>query len=334
MQRASEQPPIAEAPLYVRWSPDRSPHAIELKLDMVREVTDSIAEAERLGVEVGGVLIGSFPTPSMPVLRIDDFAMVPRTLDDGPVYMLDPAQHERFTAVREAAKAHGQSAVGFIRSHLRPGPLRPSLADASLLSRQFKQPLYAILLIQAHEPRTAAFFLAINGQIPNEPFVREFRFDEREFMALPEIDPTAIAEPAIEQHKARATRVRARRRHWGLIAAIAGVLTLIGVLLWGAYSGLWLRPASNELEIAVKDNNHTLSISWDHSAADIKRAVDGVLTIRDGRSQPRPIPLGREELNIGAVEYERTSPTVQVTLTLNMPNSVSLSQSVEWQGKR
>ncbi len=55
--------------------------------------------------------------------------------EDGAVYMLDPDQHERFAQVRWTAKAAGQAAVGFFRSHSRPGPLKPSLSRPELANR-------------------------------------------------------------------------------------------------------------------------------------------------------------------------------------------------------
>ncbi len=178
MQKPSEQQATDEAPLYIRWNPDRSPYAIELKLDLVSKILNEMAQAQRVGIEVGGILIGALPAEYAPTLRIDDVEMVPRSPDDGPIYMLDPGQHERFSQIRWKPRAAGRVAIGFFRSHLRPGSLRPSLADRSLLSAEFKQPVYAVLLIQGAEPRTAAFFLATNGRFSEEPAVREFRFDE------------------------------------------------------------------------------------------------------------------------------------------------------------
>ncbi|MGA8029086.1 MAG: hypothetical protein WB992_18255, partial [Bryobacteraceae bacterium] len=123
----------SEAPYYVRWNPDRSPYAIELKLDLVSKIAGELAQAEKLGIEVGGVLIGTFPKAQLPTLRVEDLEIIPRRPEDGPVYMLDPSQHERFAEARWRAKANGKVPIGFWRSHIRPGPLRPSLADRSLL---------------------------------------------------------------------------------------------------------------------------------------------------------------------------------------------------------
>ena len=55
------------------------------------------------------------------------------------------------------------------------------------MAEQFGQSLYVFLLIQSREPRTAAFFLAANGQLPDQPSVRKFFFDDSEFKFLPEV---------------------------------------------------------------------------------------------------------------------------------------------------
>ncbi len=91
--------------------------------------------------------------------------------------------------VRVQARDIGRSVVGLFRSHRRPGALRPSLADRGLISTLFTEPVCVLLLVEAGEPNSAAFFIAQNRQIPAEPSVREFKFDEREFRMLPEVEP-------------------------------------------------------------------------------------------------------------------------------------------------
>ena len=71
-QNLPERESSDDAPLYIRWSPDRSPYAIELRLDLVPKILQELAEGERLGIEIGGVLVGSFPDAYMPTMRIED----------------------------------------------------------------------------------------------------------------------------------------------------------------------------------------------------------------------------------------------------------------------
>ena len=185
---ASEQRIEEEAPSYIRWGPELSGYAIELRLDLVTIIAHELAQAERLDTEIGGVLIGKLLKGSTATLRIDEVQMIPRRPEDGAIFMLGPDYRKRFPEVRAAAKARHRAAVGFFRSHCRSGPLRPALADRTMLAEEFKDEAYVFLLIEAHKPHRAAFFLAENGELPKEPSVREFRFDEAEFRALPEVD--------------------------------------------------------------------------------------------------------------------------------------------------
>lgn len=327
MQKPSEQHRTDEAPLYIRWNPDRSAYAIEFKLDLVPKILQELAEAEKLGIEVGGVLVGALPTEYAPTLRIDDVEMVPRSPEDGPTYMLDPGQRERFSQVRWKPRAAGRTGIGFFRSHLRAGPLRPSLADRSLLSAEYKQPVYAVLLIQSGEPHTAAFFLSVNGRFSEEPAVREFRFDESEFSSLPEIPPDT---PPPDVTTARRTRMDYR-----FYARIAALL-IIGIgacaLLWffGARTAFsrWFGSA-NDLQLAVAPRNRMLRISWNHSAREFGQASGATLLIRDGVSR-REIKLGLDELRLGAVAYLNESPQVEVTMTLDGTGPSPFSESVSW----
>jgi len=303
-----------------------------LRLDLVRSITDAIAEAETIGVEIGGILVGSLPTEATPVLRVEGFTIVPRPAEDGPVYLLDPLEQERFAAIRASASQNETASVGFFRSHIRPGPLRPSLADRSLLAGQFGEAAYAVLLIQARPPRTAAFFVAESGQLPTEPSVPEFRFEESEFSALPEVDLSTVTEADAEAERLRTTRLRAPGRAKRAIAASLIVVAFAALLFWILTTTQWFRAGANQMELAVAVTGRLLTITWNHSASDIKRASGGKLTIVDGSVQ-RSIDLGEDELKLGKVEYDGAGTRVDVTLTVDMPGSVSVSQSAHWQSR-
>ncbi len=235
MQSGPEERASEEAPLYVRWNPDRSPYAVELRLDLVAELSNELARAESLGTEVGGVLVGSYPNAYSPTLRIDEVEMIPRGAEEGTTFIPDPGQQDRFGEIRARARMRQRDAVGFFRTHLRPGLLRPSLADRSLLSREFRESLYAVLLIQGREPRTATFFLASNGHLSGEPSVRNFRFDEREFRALPEVQPEATAPRAPDL--VPETRRHSRAKVYGAkvyasVAALCAIAVFACILMW------------------------------------------------------------------------------------------------------
>ncbi len=335
MQSGPEERASEEAPLYVRWNPDRSSYAVELKLDLVAEISSELARAENLGTEIGGVLVGSFPNAYSPTLRIDEVEIVQRGAEEGTTFVLDPGQHDRFADIRSRARMRQRDAVGFFRTHLRPGLLRPSLADRSLLSRAFRESPYAVLLIQGREPRTATFFLASNGHLSGEPSVRNFRFDEREFRALPEVQPEAAApespDPLQEPKRHSSAKVYGAKVY-GSVAALCAIAVFACILMW-SFSRQTPLPhilgEANPINLSVTDSGGLLRITWDHASRELDRASGATLVITDSASR-REVQLGLDELRLGAVEYERSGSPVQVSMTVNRPGSTASNQTVYW----
>lgn len=326
------QPPIAdEVPLYIRWSPDRSEYSIELRLDLVTKIAAQVNLSEQFRAEVGGFLIGSFPAAHVPTIRIDDIEMVSNGSDDDTVFLPEPGELRRFPDVRGRTRARESVVIGFFRTHARIGPMQPSLADRSILTQQFQNSPYVVLLIQAQKPHTAAFFIAINGQLPQEPSVREFEFDEDEFKALPEV----AAEAAEDQQPPQSLAAQLEKGKLGIYAKIAA-LALIAV---GACALMWSfarQPAlphwfnaGNQLHLAVTPEDHLLRISWNHTANELNHASGATLIITDGgmRSQ---LQLGMDDLRLGSVEYQENSSRIDVQMMLNTRGGQVPSDSTEW----
>ncbi len=331
MQDATSLTLREQVPLYVRWNPDRSPHAVELRLDLVAQISADLEHAEQMGIEIGGVLLGSLPGAESPTLRIDEVAIVSRRFEDGAIYVLEPGQHQRFAEIRENAKNQGRVPVGFFRSHLRPGALQPSPADKALLSEQFAQGLYTFLLIQSHEPRTACFFLSSNGQLPDQPSVRKFFFDAGEFKFLPEVAGEDVEPSHDELLQIQGTTDQKYR--WLAVASIAAMALL---LIIGAFAGglaRMFRPSSNKLDLAVTTNGgNVLQISWDHSAPFVTHAKGAILTIADGQSR-REIHLGPDELRLGEVDYQHQANKVNISVVLESPEAKLPPQTFDWMGQ-
>ncbi|MBV9761684.1 MAG: hypothetical protein JO340_14075 [Acidobacteriaceae bacterium] len=327
---ASASPAAEELPFYVRWSPELSRFAIELKLDLIPKITAELNQAERSNVEVGGVLLGSVLSGKIPILRIEAIQMLPRSTDGDAIYILGPEDQAKFGEVRRAARAQHHTAIGFFRSHCRPGPLKPSMADRSLLAAEFKSSPHTLLLIEASAPRTAAFFVAANGELPPQASVREFRFNEGEFRALPEVE----ADP--EEAGAPPATLPALSRNRYIWAAAAGML-IVAIALWvAAGRGAmpeWLATGSPRLGLTVSPSDHLLRISWSHDLSKIKPASTAILTIADGSSR-REIKLGPDELRLGSLEYDGAGRQVEVDMTLNPDGATGratpLNESVKW----
>ena len=322
-----------EAPLYIRWGADRSRLAVELRLDLVHQIRAEIDHAENDGIEIGGVLVGSLPTAYSSTVRVEDVEIIPRSPQDGATFMLDPGQHDRFAEVRWRSRAREKTAVGMFRSHVRPGKLRPSLADRTLLSGEFAGPVYALLLVNAKQPHQAAFFLAAHGQLPVEPSVGEFKWEENDFRGLPEVDPESpVSLPAAP------VPIKSRRRGWR-VAAVAMVALAVAVAALVLFSrGLMplnfslagLIGESQQLQLEAKPSNDQLQISWNRFAHELDSATGGTLRIRKG-TETREIKIGADELHLGTVVLENHSAAVEVTLALDVPGSSPTSQTVYWQ---
>ena len=308
-----------QAPLYVRWNAERLPFAIEIRLEVIAAMTRDIRASQTVNIEIGGILLGSHPTGSNPTFRIEGYQTTPRRLEDGPIFMLDPREHDRFATARWEDRGDAHSVVGFFRSHRRTGPLRPSLADRTLLTSEFAGQTYAALLVEAEEPFTAAMFVASNGELPVDPSIAEFRLDEQTFSALPEmsaVPPSSAAVPG-------------RSGTFPLWRYALGALLILVVLIAGIYYWTTQPNLGKEIQLTVA-GDRVLNISWNHSLPEMQKASSAKLIINDGVSH-REVMLSTDELSAGTVAYRRLTGEVQVTLILQMPGAVSVLQSATWQ---
>lgn len=311
----------AEAPLYVRWNAERLPFAVEIRLELIGALAREIRGPQAAGMEIGGTLFGSLPTAANPTLRIESFELTPRRPEDGPIFMLDPREHDRFATVRWEDRGDGLTNVGFFRTHRRPGPLRPSLADRALLTGEFAGQSYAALLVEATEPLSAALFVSSLGVLPETPSLPEFRLDERAFSTLPELP--GPGSPPVETIPANVRSFPVWR--YALSAVVILVAILAGLYYWTMQSDL-----GKGIELTVT-GGPVLTIAWNHSLPDMRKASSARLTINDGPSH-RDVILSPDELLSGTVAYRRLTGQVQVSLILQMPGAVSVIQSANWQG--
>ena len=322
MKRRREDSTVEQAPLYIRWAPVGAAYAIELKLDLVSNLLGEVARAERANVETGGVLIGSFSNgQGPPTLCVEEIAFLSRRGTNGSAYIMGPGEQLRLQAIRSQARAQGYMALGMFRTHLRAGLLTPTLADRGIVASEFPQSVCALLLIRGRQPYSGVFFVAKDGHLPDEATVREFRLDEDEFNALPEIyrDQGLLpAEAAIE---------KSRPFVYGLLRVT--LVVVLALFAWGLLTGRigGRRSSDNQLGLALSASGGLLKISWDHSAGVMSKAQGATLEIQDGSARSET-KIGVDELRLGSVEYQPATPHIKVTLALDAPGNHS--QSADW----
>jgi hypothetical protein len=333
----SRQPTEADPPLYIRWTPDICPYALEMRLDLITRLKGELDQAEALGVEIGGVFVGVFPTPDSPTLRLDDVVFVPRNVIAGNVaggaeFSLDPAQLQRLAQMTAEARYTERPAVGFFRSHLREDPLVPSQEDMLMLRPQFPEGLYAFLLIgppvQPSTPRVGAFYLAITGRLPESPSTPVFPFEETAFQSLPEVP----AEATEDVRNFAFTRSRTRRSiPWAAVISFVLLLFLIGSWIFGSRISQMYRPPSNQIDLSVISAGSNLKITWDHSTPVLSNAFGATLVIMDGSSH-HEIKLDSDDLRFGQISYERLSHKVYVVMRIESPDRALPPQTFDWTG--
>ncbi len=324
MPRRSDRKSSRQAPLYIRWAPFRSAYAIELRLDLVAQLLAEIERAAAAGLEIGGVLVGSFPNAQTPTLRIEEVELMARRPENGAVYVPHPETHRHLHEIRVRAQRRDRSVVGFFRSHARSAPLLPSLTDRSLVSEELAQGVYALLLIEARAPHFATFFLSAGGQLPEEPSTREFVLDEQEFKALPEIRPAAA------RNSRQDAREASKIPFYGLLAV--GLIAVIALFAWALPGNIgepWSGGSSGQLGLKLTAADHLVRISWDHSARPISTAQGATLLIVDGTAR-HEIKIGPDELRLGTVDYQNSASRVEVTMKLDSPGANVAPQSATW----
>jgi hypothetical protein len=308
--------------LYIRWEPQHSPYTIELKLDLAAKIAEDTRLAkEAAGMEIGGVLLGTLPTNDRPTLRIDEVEMIPRRSADGPVFLVGPKEYERFVAATSKPFQDGRVALGLFRSHTRSGPLRPALADRTLIAEMFHSGVCALLLVEA-VGCTASLFVGHNQSIPDQPAMDPFQLNAEELAALPEADASGKAKDGV---------ARSRKASYAAAAILAGTIAAAAYAWSGVSAPLLSSPAADDPHLTVSGSD-VLKISWNHRAHLIQDATQAKLLLVDGENA-REITLGRDELRSGALEYERRNRTVQIMLVLTMPGEFSVTQSVAWRAK-
>jgi hypothetical protein len=326
-----------DATRYIRWPSGNANYLIELNSDVIHELTSEVAAAEKSGIEIGGVLLGSLELSPIPTLRVESLEIIAPGPEQGPLYLLSPQQQEEFAAVSQRATAGQTVPVGFFRSHLRSGPLALSLADKGFLWKQFRSATYLALLVEAREPHKAHLSVWKSGQVAFQSSVPAFPFDEERpesfgyvappFKHSPETFASTILEPPPVPKPQRRTISP------DLLVLCSVLVFAVGIVLWpvwqATFGGPWAPLSPDHIGLSVQPQGPDLRVTWDHKMPEISRSEGATLTILDG-SRRSKVQLGKDDLKFGSVVYPYASGKVEASLALNMGNTGSLTQSAIW----
>jgi hypothetical protein len=96
--------------------------------------------------------------------------------------------------------------------------------------------------------------------------------------------------------------------------------------MWSGFTADLL-SGSNRLDLAASETGNITQLEWNHDMVQLRKASSALLTIQDG-AEKHEMSLSPAELKAGSVAYRRHNSTVVFTMTLNLPDSMSLVQSV------
>ena len=321
---------------YIRWPSGNANYLVELNSDVIHELNSEVAAAEKSGIEIGGLLLGSLEPSPIPTLRVESLEIIAPGPEDGPLYLLSPQQQEEFAAASQRATARVGVPVGFFRSHLRSGPLALSLADKGFLWKQFRSATYLALLIEAREPHKAHLSVWKSGQVAFQSPLPAFPFDDErpespDFVTeavnpSPETFSSTVLEPPVPK--------QGRTMSPDLLVLCSVFLFALGIVLWpvwqATFGGPWAPLSPDHIALSVQQQGPDLRVTWDKKMPEISRAEGATLTILDG-SRRSELRLGKDDLKFGSVVYPYASRKVETSLALNMGNTGSLTQSATWQ---
>src|SRR5258706_9410927 len=193
-------------PGYYVWEVPGKSISIKLSLDVVdrlqHDVIRGFGAVPRRGAEVGGVLLGSAAADG-PVVRIEDYELIPIEYKRGPSYLLSEEDVQAFEGSLEQLQNGGEKSlrpIGYFRSHTRD-LVRLGEEDRPLLSKYLPEPETVVLLIRPFgtKPSIAGFYFKENDGFQSGAPLQEFSFRSKDLAPkdlTPDDAPTQQAPPA------------------------------------------------------------------------------------------------------------------------------------------
>src|SRR5258706_4361981 len=174
-------------PGYYVWEVPGKSISIKLSLDVVdrlqQDVSLGFGAVPSRGAEVGGVLLGSTEADG-PVVRIEDYELIPIEYKRGPSYLLSEEDVQAFEGSLEQLQNGGEKSlrpIGYFRSHTRD-LVGLGEEDQDLLSKYFPEPETVVLLIRPFgtKPSIAGFYFKENDGFQSGAPLQEVSFRSKD----------------------------------------------------------------------------------------------------------------------------------------------------------
>ena len=204
----------ASEPVSYVWEDPGDSIMIQVSLDLVERlgaaVEAGLGTGSR-GIEIGGILLGRALTGFGRAVLIEDFELVSCEHLRGSSYTLSPGDKRQFGT--RLARHPARRAVGYFRSHTRPG-MYLDQDDFAIFSRFFPEAWQVALLVRPSRgaPAMAGFFFWEEGDVNRRSTYREFPFDATQLLSggFPVTGGEPVPAPSVEPAAVSAKPVSAK----------------------------------------------------------------------------------------------------------------------------
>jgi hypothetical protein len=284
-----------------------------------RMVWDGVRAFPKRGLEVGGILTGSWEGE----ICLEAVRPLPMEYRSSPAFQPSPAD---LLFVKQSvlwARAAGTSILGHFRSQTsgEPAPADADQTIADLL--KLRMPLLVLVPASAAGIEQARVYRRVNG---------EWAF----LLSFPLVEfPSDRATPQPMQKRAipipRASAVASPRRRW-YPWALAGMAVGLGCGAFLSHS-IWrtapayMLPTRSDVNLQVHPESAGLKVQWDPASRPVIEGISGMLTVQDG-DRHLQIPLDRQQLHAGSTFYYPESGWVEVRLEIYRDGSHYTGEAV------
>ncbi len=334
---------------FFQWTDPAHTITIELKLDVIDRLNRLAREAFQRepgrGLEIGGILLGYGSANEENRTVIEDFEVLECEHLRGPSFLLSGRDRKLLQQkLQRAAWKRGLTAVGFFRSHTRPG-MYLDQDDFGVMQTYFADPRQVSLLVKpsADDISLGAFFFWEDGDIHRKAPYQQFPFDGKELASdgrrvverRPDMPAPRRAAPSPITSRAPRTAASAipmtaggRRRSAKLMWMAVGIIAVLIGIAWliahSRSSSVTPSPGTG-IALQVNRSGESLVLSWNRDAQVVRSSQRAVLWITDGGVRNR-LDLDAAQLTRGRVVYFPTSRDVNFELELPArPHTISES---------